>query len=89
MPGLSFAEETVKLEPGETLLLYTDGVSEAMNVDQEEFGIKRILELFNGRPPRDADEATAVIFEAVAEFAGEAPASDDITCLALHRSAAI
>ena len=89
VPGLSFAEETVKLEPGETLLLYTDGVSEAMNVDQEEFGIKRILELFNGRPPRDADEATAVIFEAVAEFAGEAPASDDITCLTLHRSAAI
>ena len=88
IPELSFAEETVTLEPGETLVLYTDGVSEAMNVDQEEFGTQRILELFNGRPPRDADEATAVIFEAVAEFAGEAPASDDITCLALHRSTA-
>ena len=88
IPELSFAEETVMLRPGETLLLYTDGVSEAMNVDQEEFGTKRILELFNERPPRGADDATAVIFDAVAEFAGKAPASDDITCLALHRSAA-
>ncbi len=88
VPGLSFSEKTLVLEPGETLVLYTDGVSEAMNVDQEEFGIKRILELFNGRPPRDADEVMAVIFDAVADFAGDAPASDDITCLALHRSTA-
>ena len=75
------------LAPGETLVLYTDGVSEAMNVDQEEFGLQRLLQIFNGKPPQNAKEAMTAIFDAVAEFAGEAPASDDITCLALHRSA--
>ncbi|MYJ48138.1 MAG: SpoIIE family protein phosphatase [Acidimicrobiales bacterium] len=80
-------EHTVTLGPGETLLLYTDGVSEAMNVYHEEFGIAQILKLFEGNPPKNADEAMSTVFDAVAEFAGEAPASDDITCLTLHRNA--
>ncbi|MCY3607728.1 MAG: SpoIIE family protein phosphatase [Acidimicrobiales bacterium] len=80
-------EHTFVLEPGETLLLYTDGISEAMNVRHEEFGTARLLELFVGSPPTSADEAMTAVFNAVTEFAGEAPASDDITCLALHRNA--
>ena len=84
----NLTEETITLAPGETLVLYTDGVSEAMNVDQEEFGTERILGIFEGNPPQSAEEAMSTIFEAVSAFAGEAPASDDITCLALHRSAA-
>ncbi|WP_419552838.1 PP2C family protein-serine/threonine phosphatase [Candidatus Poriferisodalis sp.] len=83
----NLAENKMTLAPGETLVLYTDGVSEAMNVDQEEFGTQRLLQIFNGRPPQNAKKAMTAIFDAVAEFAGEAPASDDITCLALHRSA--
>ena len=83
----NLAENTLTLAPGETLVLYTDGVSEAMNVEQEEFGTERLLRMFEGSPPQDAKEAMSAIFEAVAAFAGEAPASDDITCLALHRSA--
>ncbi|WP_420623512.1 PP2C family protein-serine/threonine phosphatase [Candidatus Poriferisodalis sp.] len=83
----NLTENKMTLAPGETLVLYTDGVSEAMNVDQEEFGTQRLLQIFNGRPPQNAKEAMTAIFDAVAEFAGEAPASDDITCLALHRSA--
>ena len=79
-------EHTITLEPGETLLLYTDGVSEAMNVYHEEFGIAQILKLFEGNPPKNADEAMKTVFDAVTEFAGEAPASDDITCLTLHRN---
>ena len=79
-------EHTFSLGPGETLLLYTDGVSEAMNIEHEEFGTARLLELFVGNAPKSADEAMTTVFDAVREFAGEAPASDDITCLALHRS---
>ncbi len=84
---MNLKEHTVTLGPGETLILYTDGVSEAMNVEHEEYGTARLLQLFAGNPPKSADEAVTAVFDAVAEFAGEAPASDDITCLALHRSA--
>ncbi|WP_420443396.1 PP2C family protein-serine/threonine phosphatase [Candidatus Poriferisodalis sp.] len=83
----NLTENKMTLAPGETLVLYTDGVSEAMSVDQEEFGLQRLLQIFAGKPPQNAKEAMTAIFDAVAEFAGEAPASDDITCLALHRSA--
>ncbi|WP_419841104.1 PP2C family protein-serine/threonine phosphatase [Candidatus Poriferisodalis sp.] len=82
----NLAEQRLTLAPGETLVLYTDGVSEAMNVEQEEFGTDRLLQLFADRPPRSAEEAMHAIFDAVSAFAGEAPASDDITCLALHRN---
>ena len=84
---MNLKEHTFTLEPGETLLLYTDGVSEAMNVDHEEFGTTRLLELFAGNAPKSSDEAMTAVFDAVHGFAGEAPASDDITCLALHRNA--
>ena len=86
--GMNLKEHTFTLAPGETLLLYTDGVSEAMNVEHEEFGTARLLQLFEGNAPKSADEAMTAVFDAVHEFAGEAPASDDITCLALHRSIA-
>ena len=84
---MNLKEHMFVLQPGETLLLYTDGVSEAMNADHEEFGTDRLLNLFVGKPPTSADEAMTTVFDAVHAFAGEAPASDDITCLALHRNA--
>ena len=83
----NLSENTVTLAPGETLVLYTDGVSEAMNAEQEEFGTDRLLRVFEGNPPEHAADAMTKVFGAVAEFAGDAPASDDITCLALHRNA--
>ena len=83
----NLTENTVTLAPGETLVLYTDGVSEAMNAEQEEFGTDRLLRVFEGNPPQHAADAMTKVFGAVAEFAGDAPASDDITCLALHRNA--
>ena len=83
--GRDFDHNTVRLEPGDTLFLYTDGVSEAMNVRTEEFGMERLGRLFVNRPPTDAEETTMAVFKAVHAFAGETPQSDDITCLTLHR----
>ena len=85
MGGMDFDHNTVRLEPGDTLFLYTDGVSEAMNVGAEEFGMERLGQLFVNRPPTDAKETTMAVFKAVHAFAGEIPQSDDITCLTLHR----
>ncbi len=88
MAGMEFADNTVNIAPGETLFLYTDGVSEAMNVTAEEFGMERLATIFANTPPSDAEETTMSVFKAVHAFAGETPQSDDITCLTLHRSEA-
>ena len=86
-PGFSFPNDTIELAPEETLILYTDGVTEAMNADHEEFGVERLLTIFSDNPPSSAKEATLAIFNAVREFAGPTPQSDDITCLSVFRKA--
>ena len=86
MSDIEYQDNTAILLPGETAVLYTDGVTEAENDECEQFGIERLRELFAGSPPRNAREANAAVFKAVKAFAGDAPQSDDITCLTLHRS---
>ena len=86
MPDLEYREDNVTLAPGDTLILYTDGVSEAMNANGEEFGVERLTELFTGSPPATAKEANEAVLKAVAEFAGDTPQSDDVTCLVLRRA---
>lgn len=82
---LEYAQRRASLEPGETLVMYSDGVSEARSPQGEEFGTERLERLFEERPPSSAEEANATILEAVTAFAGGRAQSDDITCLALHR----
>lgn len=86
IPGLEYGQNSVFLKPGETIILYTDGVTEAMNNEGEQFGIPRLREVFATSAPRGSDEATRMIFEAVSNFADGAAQSDDITCLTLRRS---
>ena len=85
VPGLEYEQNSILLQPGEAVVLYTDGVTEAMNIDQEEFGMERLEQLFMGSAPANAEEANAKVFEAVNEFAGDAEQSDDITCMTLRR----
>ena len=85
-PKFQYEEGTVILDPGDTIVLYTDGVTEAMNAEGEEFSLDRLRDLFTNVPPRNPKETNAAIFEAVRVFAGDTPQSDDITCLACRRS---
>ena len=86
--GIEYAQAEVRLERGETLILYTDGVTEAMNEAEEEFGLDRLAAVLTSHPSNDPEEVNGAIFEAVRAFAGDAPQSDDITCLTLCRSEA-
>ena len=86
MDDLPYQQRTITLAPGDTVILYTDGVTEAMNGAGEEFGTERLCEIFAATPPKDSREAVMAIFEAVNAFAGETPQSDDITCLTFRRS---
>ena len=88
IPGLEYNQNSVTLNRGETLILYTDGVTEAMNGEGEQFGVERLREVFSNAVPKDSSEATRMIFEAVNAFADGAAQSDDITCLTLRRSEA-
>jgi len=74
----------LQLAPGEALMLYTDGVSEARNPADEFFESGRLMATLRslGREPVAA--VTAGILAAVQAFAGEAPQSDDITILTLR-----
>ncbi len=88
VPDMEFQQDSIVLSPGDTVVLYTDGVNEAMNRDHEEFGNDRLLEIFAGKPPESATEANDLTFDAVAAFVAGAAQSDDITCLVVHRKGA-
>ena len=83
---LPYNQNTVTLSPGDTVIFYTDGVTEAMNGEEEQFGLDHLCEFFQANPPEDPEKTTAAVFEAINTFAGETPQSDDITCLVLHCS---
>ena len=81
--GMVFGAETLTLQPGDSLFLYTDGVTEAMNAEGGFFGEPRLQDTLSVRPGWGAGEQLATVLEAVSSFVGEASQSDDITMLAL------
>ncbi len=88
LSGVEFVEGELTLAPGDTLVLYTDGVNEAMDAENEEFGMGRLQAVFAGGAPQSAEAANEAVFAAVREFVSGAPQSDDITCLTLRRRGA-
>ena len=80
-----YQETTVTVPPGGTVVMYTDGVSEAMNSDEQEFGEERLRILLQDKRPAGAQQANSMILEAVREHTGGIRQFDDITCLTLHR----
>ena len=86
LPDLEYRQNSVFLKPGDTIVLYTDGVSEAMDSTEEQFGLERLRAAVAADPGSDAEAANDVVFDAVSEFVGDNPASDDITCLTFRRT---
>jgi len=75
--------ETV-LMPGDGLFLYSDGITEAFNPQDEAYGAARLERALDRARGRSAAETIADILADTARFAGDAEQADDITCLALH-----
>jgi serine phosphatase RsbU (regulator of sigma subunit) len=80
----AFDQETVALEPGDCLVTFTDGVSEALSKDGEEFGDARILECLAAHPGVDPETLLRHLFDRVHEFTAGAPQSDDVTALVVR-----
>jgi sigma-B regulation protein RsbU (phosphoserine phosphatase) len=74
----------LQMEPGDTLFLYTDGVTEAMNPQQQFFGLKRLRELVSESREQGPEAMISRVTQALETFAEGAPASDDITMLAVR-----
>ncbi|MCM2439406.1 SpoIIE family protein phosphatase [Agrobacterium vitis] len=84
LEDMVYEERSVRLEPGSTLLLYTDGITEAFNPSGEDFTEERLERAFSGCVDLPVEECLETIVTAVTTFASTAPQSDDITCLAVR-----
>ena len=87
MEGLEYEEISLTMQPGASLFLYTDGVTEAMNSDMELFSDSRLLSDYSALADQPVQEVVSGILEHVKEHAGAAPQSDDIAMMMLRLKA--
>jgi sigma-B regulation protein RsbU (phosphoserine phosphatase) len=78
-------DHTIKMEIGDLLLLYTDGVTELIRQDGEEFGLERLKAVLKKGASGGADAVIEAISKTLAEFSGENPQNDDITLIAIEK----
>ncbi|HXW05696.1 MAG TPA: SpoIIE family protein phosphatase [Vicinamibacterales bacterium] len=82
--GASYEEETVTLERGDWLIVFSDGVSEALSASGEEYGESRILAVVQENTGADPQRLLESLFADVRDFARGAAQSDDITAMVLR-----
>ncbi|MGB8535381.1 MAG: GAF domain-containing SpoIIE family protein phosphatase [Acidobacteriaceae bacterium] len=82
--NVEYQQGSVKIRPGDLLVAFTDGISEAMNLDDEEWGEDRLLDSIRGCKAKTAQEMLEIIFAAATQFAGTAPQHDDMTLVVLR-----
>lgn len=83
MPDLPYQERTIHLEPGDSLFLYTDGISEAMNPKGEPFGDERLMTTCAALPHTSAKAMIGQVEQRVSAFVDGATQHDDMTMLSL------
>jgi sigma-B regulation protein RsbU (phosphoserine phosphatase) len=81
MEGLRFKEHPFELNPGDSLFVYTDGVPEATNINNELYGTDRMLEVLNRDPSQDMETLLKLTKKEMDAFVGTAPQFDDVTML--------
>jgi phosphoserine phosphatase RsbU/P len=86
MEDFPFQEETVPFGPGDLMVVYSDGISEAMNPAEEQFGEARIAEVIARERHRTASDLIESIIAAVRAHAGTAPQMDDMTLVVIKGS---
>ncbi|HEX9334039.1 MAG TPA: PP2C family protein-serine/threonine phosphatase [Anaerolineales bacterium] len=91
-PAIGLAEdfharmESIAFSEGDSLLLYTDGVTEVLNISNEQFGSERLAELVHQYADRTAPDLLQAVRQAVSAFGGDKPLVDDVTMVALKIS---
>ena len=83
--GMDYGEDTLQLEQGDTLVMFTDGVTEAMDTAYKEFGAERLDSILRQQSGANSQQIIEAIKAGIKEFVGDAEQSDDITMLVIKR----
>jgi sigma-B regulation protein RsbU (phosphoserine phosphatase) len=84
---IDLEEREISVAPGDLLVFYTDGVTEAMNADKQLFGEDGLRAAVTAKPKASAQEVLDAIVQAVNTFTGNTPQSDDIALFVVKRHA--
>ena len=84
MEGIRYRENEAVIEPGSVLFVYTDGLGEATDADNQLFGTERILKALNENREDSPEEILHAVDRAVDDFVKDAPQFDDLTMLCIR-----
>ena len=85
LPAAPYAQEKARLAPGDLLVIYSDGVTEATNTAEEEYGEERLADLLRSRRAEPAAAIVDAVTESLQQFTSGAPQADDITLVVAKR----
>ena len=88
LPEAEYATACMKLEPGDTLVLFSDGVSEAMDPDEQLYGLPRLREALCGKTGESLEQIQKCVLDSVENFTHGASQADDLTMLLVRYLAA-
>lgn len=83
--GEKFSIDRIQLNPGDRMMLYTDGLSEAMNPQEEEFGAEPLIEIMKSSGRLSPSELVRTCLARVSDFRSGAPRADDLTLMVIER----
>ena len=83
--GLEYGEDTLQLEQGDALFMFTDGVTEAMDAEYKEFGTERLDGILGQQTNANCQQIVEAVKAGIKDFVGDAEQSDDITMLVVKR----
>ncbi len=86
LPKISLTSGRTRLDSGDLLVLYTDGLSETSSPDGEEFEEERIIEIMRESVSKPSREIMATLLSRVRVFAAEAGLADDLTLMVVQRT---
>lgn len=87
MPGVSYQQDVVTFEPGDVLIIYSDGITESVNAADDEFGEDRLIEVVRSNINRSASGIRDRIDESLSKFVGTTAPIDDMTLMIIKRTA--
>ena len=84
--GMPYTGQSLRINSGDSLFLYTDGIPEAMNLNEEEYSDEKMIEFFLNNSKSSTNEFIVSMVKDVQKFVGEAQQSDDITSLFIKKT---
>ena len=85
LPGMVYEERTIDFMPGSLLVVYSDGITEAMDSNEEEFGEERLISLIKENKNSAPSDLIDLIINTVNDYAGNAEQADDMTLVIIKR----